>query len=462
LKKVLMFIILGMFCFFNVCSYAYENHYYRGDSDLYLVGSINNKYLIQMQLYRDKDNRITGTYFYDSVNELIYLSGTLKNGILNLKEKNSRGQITAVFDGKLVNNQFYSGTWSSHVSQKQFPFRVEQVKLKTYTWIGEWERVSDYYNPAYLSIEKINNGAIKLAISSNSGGCIYDTDGTAVIKGNVAYYKDRTTGSEVTFKNHGNVIEVDYPNELDIGATYSGIYKKGPLKEKVPTLYELGFFDSMSQDQAFRTLVKNSYGSFILCLQRPDYAHDVDDIDKIDNLEAQVITGCVRGLEDEMRAIIVYTKDNRFWASVEGTLKDDGFYSNTVRKTIPETIRKWRGMDDIHSLSDLLIFGSINQEQIFRKLVKDDYDSFLFYLSFPDDEDYKDIDNLKAEIASGHIIGLDHKLGAIVMYANNNQIWAAVSEGKEINYYTNTTMQTIPKTIQNWAKEFGDNIHWVK
>jgi len=339
MKKILILIGIGMFCLLNVWTFADDKDAYIGKSDFYLIGSINNKYLIQMQLFRTTNSEIEGTYFYESVNEPIELSGTLKNGILILKENDSRGQITAVFDGKLVNNQLYSGIWRSKISQKQFPFLAERISPKICIWGGEWERIGYYYSPATISIKEINKGSINFAISASSGGNMGEIEGIAAINGNIACYKERATGAEVIIKNHGNAIEVAINQAALIycgnAVGFNGIFKKGPLKKKVPTLYEMGYFDSINQDRIFRKLVKDDYNSFILNL------HLLDDqkCNEIDNLEAEIISGFVRGCPS-MRAIIMYTKDNRFWAAVT---KDNGinYYTNTESTTAPKTIQAW-------------------------------------------------------------------------------------------------------------------------
>jgi hypothetical protein len=342
MKKILMFIVIGVLCILNVCTYAMTNieDAYLGKSDFYLIGSINNKYPIQMQLSFTKNNKIEGVYFYESVNDMIQLSGTLKNDILILEEKGDRGLITAVFNGKLVNNKLYTGIWSSKVSQKQFPFQVEQVSPKTCTWEGKWERVGYYYSPADLTIKKIKSESIKFEISASSGGNLGEINGIAKINGNIATYRNQKNGTMVILKNYGNTIEVitnGAAEHYDCGmaVVLFGIYKKGPLKKKVPTLYECGYFDLITQDQIFRKLVKDDYDSFVLNFHLPDY----DNCKDIDNLKAEVISGFVRGCPS-MRAIIMYTNDNRFWAAVT---KDNGinYYTNTELKTVPKTIQAW-------------------------------------------------------------------------------------------------------------------------
>jgi hypothetical protein len=90
----------------------------------YFTGTID-KYPVAFHLYRI-NNEFSGTYYYNSTEEPIDISGELdKNRFLKLTHRNEDGKETEVLSGNFKDSSF-SGTWS--FKGKLLPFRVAQPK----------------------------------------------------------------------------------------------------------------------------------------------------------------------------------------------------------------------------------------------------------------------------------------------------------------------------------------------
>ncbi len=88
-----------------------------------LHGKIDNKYGIVMQLHFNSAESVDGFYYYSNYQSAIDLSGTLKNGVLELKEHDNDDNDTAVFKGTVTGTTF-TGTWTNLKTNKAIPFTV--------------------------------------------------------------------------------------------------------------------------------------------------------------------------------------------------------------------------------------------------------------------------------------------------------------------------------------------------
>lgn len=102
------------------------------------------------------------------------------------------------------------------------------------------------------------------------------------------------------------------------------------------------------------------------------------------------------------------------------------------------------------------IFVSEEQETIFKKLVGNEYDSFLY--SFMKISELDDIDGFGAKVRSGTVKGFSGTIEAIIMVNSKNLIWAAyIDDDGKIRYFTNDIKSKIlPKTIDKWRESFKD------
>jgi len=76
------------------------------------AGKIDNKYPLHIKLNSD-NGKINGAYFYDKVGADLEITGTISNdSIIILNEFDQKGNQTGLWNGKLINENKISGTWS--------------------------------------------------------------------------------------------------------------------------------------------------------------------------------------------------------------------------------------------------------------------------------------------------------------------------------------------------------------
>jgi hypothetical protein len=111
---------------------------------------------------------------------------------------------------------------------------------------------------------------------------------------------------------------------------------------------------------------------------------------------------------------------------------------------------------DEPSLVSQGIFGSEEQETIFKKLVGNEYDNFLY--SFMKISELDDLDGFGAKVRSGTVKGFSGAIEAIIMVNSKNLFWAAyIDDDGKIRYFTNDIKsKTLPKTIDKWRESFKD------
>ena len=141
-------------------------------------------------------------------------------------------------------------------------------------------------------------------------------------------------------------------------------------------------------------------------------------------------------------------------------VKEDGDNSFCAGTGIMFSDNYIRGKAQVlrNSLKEHGILESDLQEQEFKKLTGEYYDTFINSLHYVSDTD--NLDNFDAEVYECHVLGMYQDNASIIMINNRkNQIWAAVLDVEDfkIRYFTNTAdKQSIPLTIKAWVKDHDD------
>ncbi|MBB6452380.1 hypothetical protein HNQ94_000825 [Salirhabdus euzebyi] len=107
------------------------------------------------------------------------------------------------------------------------------------------------------------------------------------------------------------------------------------------------------------------------------------------------------------------------------------------------------------SLLDIGIFETKKQDDLFRKVVGEDYNLFVENMGV-----YalgSNLDNFNANVVQGYIVGLATLNEAIIMYNENNEIWGATLHDGQVLYYSNVGeyKRNIPVTIKEWIQDVG-------
>jgi hypothetical protein len=115
------------------------------------------------------------------------------------------------------------------------------------------------------------------------------------------------------------------------------------------------------------------------------------------------------------------------------------------------------------------VFPTNSLDKKFRTLVGKDYEMFLN--SFHLYGDIENEDSFKATVFSGCVRGICPYNAAIIMFDENENMWAAVietgnDENADVRYYTNSNdwKTKLPKSIENWVnekKEFSNKLKVV-
>jgi hypothetical protein len=111
-----------------------------------LKGKIGDDIYITMDLIKrrdsvNKDNSITGHYYYDKVGEPLELYGTIADsGSFEFLESNAKGESTGTFKGKFISQNEARGTFTNTRTQKEYAFELKADEHESMFCFNE------YYN----------------------------------------------------------------------------------------------------------------------------------------------------------------------------------------------------------------------------------------------------------------------------------------------------------------------------
>lgn len=104
------------------------------------------------------------------------------------------------------------------------------------------------------------------------------------------------------------------------------------------------------------------------------------------------------------------------------------------------------------TLADLKVLTP-SQEDIFKELVNDHYQSFTKTAQMVSQQN--DLDGFGARVYTMGVRGLFTILESIIMVRDDGKIWAAVIEDGNVYYFTNTNRtKALPLTIEKWRERF--------
>jgi hypothetical protein len=99
-----------------------------------LKGKIGGDLFITVDIIKRRDTlnkqeSISGHYYYDKIGMPLYLSGTMQDsGSFVLHEMNGKGEATGEFSGRFVSDTEIKGTWTNPKTKKQYPFELKEVE----------------------------------------------------------------------------------------------------------------------------------------------------------------------------------------------------------------------------------------------------------------------------------------------------------------------------------------------
>ena len=210
-------------------------------------------------------------------------------------------------------------------------------------WTGEWERINcSQHEGAGIKITKTTSKGFEFSLDAASGANVGLIEGTASFVKNLALYKDSETGCVLEFKMRDKCVTIKPSEECSalggMGVYFNGTYCKGKQNKKQASFdfIRRGVFSNDAQVNAFKKLVGKSFDLFENSFQLVSKKEDMD------NINATVSTGGVRGLFTIMEAIIMHCPNGMIYAAVidGNTVK---YFSNDpqYKDEIPTTIDNW-------------------------------------------------------------------------------------------------------------------------
>jgi len=184
-------------------------------------------------------------------------------------------------------------------------------------WQGEWKRINCSKNEgAGLTITKKTSKGFNFLIDAASGANVGQIEGTASFTQKDAVYKDPGSGCVVEFKVKDKCIEIKTTEGCSgfggMGVYFDGTYcnVERQTKQISNHLIDIGVFRDNAGVDAFKKTVGNNYGLFEESFQLSNEEKDLD------NLDAKVFSGGVRGLFTIQEGIIMYSANGRIYAAV--------------------------------------------------------------------------------------------------------------------------------------------------
>lgn len=312
-----------------------------GNNVIMLEGTIGN-IPVHMSL-RLSDGLVTGTYYYDSVGKELKLEGTTEaDRMVAMNEYDENGKLTGKFDGWYTHNISLTGSWTNGETNETLNFNLKVIggiPLDA-VWAGEWHRMdTGRFASATLVIFNESKSGFSFQMDAYNASHMGFIDGTAVIDGAVAHFKDKETSAELTFSLKNGVVEAVSKGDISYYAganvIFDGRYTQEPLPED--TLLSMGYVPDASHDSAMHTMTGSDYELFLNTAQ---IRRDAEDLD---GLGAQVSSWWVFGFAGSNESILMLLPDGKICAAV---IDPDGsrikVFTNADNITeVPKTIEVW-------------------------------------------------------------------------------------------------------------------------
>jgi hypothetical protein len=159
------------------------------------------------------------------------------------------------------------------------------------------------------------------------------------------------------------------------------------------------------------------------------------------------LTGGTAVYENKGGKLTFYLQENKLMIKEEGNLGAgmgvgySGEYQKGKAVLLPPTLTEHK------------VFSNSAEEEVFKTLVSDQYDTFLISFHLVSEE--KDLDQIGATVYSGGVRGLFTYMEGIIMRTPDGEMWAAITGPDKVRYFTNSKrINGLPLTIDNWRSRF--------
>jgi hypothetical protein len=289
------------------------------------------------------DGIVTGSYYYDKVGKELKLEGTAEaDRMFYIDEYDENGERTGKFDGWYTHSIRMTGSWTNTKTNDILDFNLKVIGgiPANAIWSGEWKRMdTGRFGSATLVIFNETKSGFEFQMDAFAGAHMGMIDGTAVIDGTTAHFKDTDTTAELVFSLKNDLIDVQSKGEITYYAGANVVFDGRYTQKELPddTLLNMGYVPDEAHDDAMRTMTGEDYELFL------DTAQIREDREDIDGLGAEVFNWWVFGFSGSNESIVMFLPDGRLCAAViDPKLTEFKVYTNAEYITaIPETIWAW-------------------------------------------------------------------------------------------------------------------------
>lgn len=228
----------------------------------------------------------------------------------------------------------------------------DKANSKRLRWSGKWSYNSRHYG-AELNIKILSPDRFKFSVTASNGANSGEISGVAEVKGNKAYFDDRTdikqqsdaVGCRLFFVNKGKIIDLEQSSECSsyggLGVTFGRDFARGQTPVAETDFLALNVFPTNEFDRQFKVLVGKQYENFLDAFQLINEKTDED------RLNAKVFSACVRGNCPYNAAIIMFDGKGNIWAAVinvdDEKMPDIYYFTNSRQWAgrLPKTFKPW-------------------------------------------------------------------------------------------------------------------------
>ncbi len=303
-----------------------------------------------------EEGTVTGTYYYDKVKQDIRLDGTIEaNRMITIKEYDVDGTFTGTFDGWYTPGIRLSGSWTNAKTDEVLSISLDVMDgiPSDAVWAGEWKRTeTGRFASAALVIFNETQSSFAFQIDAFYGSHMGFIDGTAIIDGTSAYFKDKQTSAELVFNLKNGLIDVLSKGDIfyyaGANVFFDGSYTHGELPED--TLLAMGYVPDKARDDAFRSMTGEAYELFL------NTAQIKVEQEELDGFGAQVFNWWVTSFGGTYESTVMFLPDGKICAAVidfdGGSFK---VYTNADYITaVPKTIEVWVAkLQELLGISDM-------------------------------------------------------------------------------------------------------------
>jgi len=159
---------------------------------------------------------------------------------------------------------------------------------------------------------------------------------------NNAHWNNEENDASITFRFKEDSMYLKTSGNINfyagVGVVFKGKYLYGEIVRFLEKLVQKGILLNEEQEKKFKELVGDDYDRFL------EYFQVYGGVENLDDFKAKAYLGGIRGLFTICEGIIMYDKENNFWAAIIGENSDTiNYYTNTsLTNKLPKTIEKWR------------------------------------------------------------------------------------------------------------------------